>query len=102
LCLEETIPITGHLVHRITWLPCKGEDPANIADGKSDDLAITEAMKKKFKLEKKKRGYVISSINNPADKVATQILAGKVIWKCCMNEVPAPVVALAVQCTEGV
>jgi len=58
-----------HLIYRITQLPCKGEDPANISKGKSDDLAIAEAMKKKFKLEKKKRGYAISNINNPVIKV---------------------------------
>jgi len=34
-------------------------------------LAITEAMKEKFKLEKKKRGYAISRINNKVVKVAT-------------------------------
>ena len=71
LWLEDPIPITDHLIHRITRLPCKGEHPANILEGKSDDLANAEAMKKKLKLEKNKRGYVISSINNPAVKVAT-------------------------------
>lgn len=71
------------------------EDPANISEGKSDDLAIAEAMKKKFKLENKKRGYAISSINNAAVKVTMQILAGKVMRKCRTNEVPTLVVALA-------
>ena len=71
LWLEEPIPITDHLIHRITRPPCTREDPANISEGKSDDLAIAEAMKKKFKLEKKKRGYAISNINNPTVKVAT-------------------------------
>lgn len=54
LWLEEPIPITNHLIHRITWLPCLGEDPVNISEGKSHDLAIAEAMKNKFKLENKK------------------------------------------------
>ena len=71
LWLEEPIPITDHLIHRITLLPCKGEDPTDISEGKRNDLAIAEAMKKKFKLEKKKRGYAISSINNIAVRVAT-------------------------------
>ena len=65
-------------------------------------MAIAEAMKKKYKLEKNKRGYTISSINNKVVKVVTQILAGKVMWKCYVDEVPAPVVALAEQCVEGV
>lgn len=71
LWLEEPIPIKDHLIHRITLLPCKAEDLANISEGKSDDLAIAETMRKKFKLDKKKRGYAISSINNDVVKVAT-------------------------------
>ena len=83
--LEEPIPITKHLIHRITQLPCKGEDPVDISEGKRSDLAITKAMKKKYKLEKKKRGYAIFSINEKLLRVATQILAGKVMRKCRMN-----------------
>jgi len=59
-------------------------------------------MKAKFRLEKKKRGYAISSINNKAVRVATQILVGKVMRKCRMDEVPALMVAFATQCVEGV
>ena len=42
-------------------------------------MAITKAMKKKFKLEKKKRGYAISNINNSVVKVAINILARKLM-----------------------
>lgn len=65
-------------------------------------MALTKAMKKKFILEKKKQGYAISNTNNPAVKVVTQILAGKVMQKCCADEVPVPVIALVAQCAEGV
>ena len=58
-------------------------------------MAVTKAMKKKYKLEKKKRGYAISSINNKLVKVVTQILAGNVMRKCRTDEVPMLVVALA-------
>lgn len=34
-------------------------------------------------------------ISNNAIRVATQILAGKAMRKCCVDEVPAPLVALA-------
>lgn len=102
LWLEEPSPITDHLVHCITQLPCKGEDPADISEEKSSDLAIAEVMKKKYKMEKKKRGYVISSIKSIVVKVATQILAGKLMWKCHVDEVLAPMIALAEQCIEGV
>jgi len=42
---------------------------------KGGEQALAETMKENFKLVKKPRGYVISSICDPALKVATQILA---------------------------
>lgn len=86
--------ITAKLIHGISWLPCKGKDVTEIA-GKSGDLALTEAMKKKYKLENKKRRYTISSIKDNGVRVATQPLARKVMRKCRRDEVPAPVIALA-------
>ena len=52
LWLEEPIPITTEIIHRISRLPCAGRDPVEIV-GTSGDLTIAEAMKKKYKLEKK-------------------------------------------------
>ena len=72
-----------------------------IIAGKGSDLALAEAMKAKYKLEKKKRGYAISNIKDKGVRVATQLLAGKVMRKCRADEVPAPVIALAEQCMEG-
>lgn len=59
-------------------------------------------MKDKFKLIKKACWYSISSITDPTLKVATQFFANKVMRKCHIHEVPALVVLLAAQCTEGV
>ena len=59
-------------------------------------------MKKKYKLEKKKRGYIINSIKDKWVRVATQLLVGKVMRKFCGDKVPVLVVALAEQCAEGV
>lgn len=56
LWLEESIPNTTELIPRISQLPCKGRDPTEIA-GRSSDLALTEAMKTKYKLEKKKQPH---------------------------------------------
>lgn len=79
------------MIHHITRLSHKGGDPTDISKGKSDDLAIAKAMKRKHKLEKKKKGYATSSINDKVVKVMTQILAGKVMCKCHVDEVPMPV-----------
>lgn len=85
----------------IAQLPYKGKDPAEIA-GKSKDLVLAEAMKKKCELEKKKRGYAINNIKDKGVRIATQLLAEKVMRKCCEDEVPEWVVALAEQCAEGI
>ena len=70
LWLEELIPITANLIHRISQRPIKGNNPAAIAR-KSSDLALAEAMKAKYKLEKRKRGYVIARIKDHGVHVAT-------------------------------
>jgi len=95
LWLEEPIPITTNLIHHISWLPYKGKDPTTIAEGKGSDLSLAEAMKTKYKLEKKNRGYAISSIKDKGVRVATQLLDRKVMRKCHADEVPMLVVALA-------
>lgn len=82
------------LIHHISQLPCKREDPADILEGKRNELAVTKAMKKKYKLEKKKRGYAISSMKEKVVHVVTQILVGKFIRKSLVDEVPTVVVAL--------
>jgi len=102
LWLEEPIPITDMLIHHITHLPYTSKNPSVIFCGKGRELALVESMKEKFKMMKKWRGYAISSICNPTMKVATQILSWKVMRKCCVDEVPASIIALAQQCTEGV
>ena len=69
LWLEEPIPITVELIHRISRLPCSGRDPVEIDSG--GDLTLAKAMKKKYKMEKKQRGYVITSIQEKDVHVAT-------------------------------
>jgi len=102
LWLEEPITITANLIHHISCLPCKGKDPASIAEGKGSDLALAKAMKTKYKLEKKKRGYAISNIKEKGVCIATQLVVGKVMRKCRADEVLVPVVTLAEQCAMGV
>ena len=59
-------------------------------------------MKENLKLVKKSCLYAISSICDPAVKVATQILMGKVMSKCHINELSVLFIVLTTQCTEGV
>ena len=53
LWLAEPIPIIDRLIHRITWLPYIGENPAMMFGRKGGELALAEVMKEKFKLIKK-------------------------------------------------
>ena len=62
---------------------------------KGDEQALLEDIKEKFNLVKKLRRYAISSISDPVVKVDTHILVGKVMRRCCAEEVSTPVVALA-------
>ena len=55
-------------------------------------------MNDKFKLVNIPCGYLITSIIDPTVKVATQILAKKLMRKCRTEEVPKPVILLASQC----
>lgn len=51
-------------------------------------------MKAKYKLEKKKMGYAIFSIKEKWVRVATKLMAVKVMRNCRADEVPMPVVVL--------
>lgn len=99
--MEELIPITADLVHRITHFLGKGNDPRNIARMNSD-VGIAEIMKAKYKLEKQKQGYVIASIKYQGVRIATQLLARKLMRKFNADEVLAPIIVRAERCTEGV
>jgi len=102
LLLEEPIPITDMLNHRIVRLPYTGENMAMTFCGMDGEHALVEAMKEKFKLVKEPRGYAIMSIFDPIVKVETQILVEKVMQKCRADEVSALVIALAALYAEGV
>jgi len=90
------------LIHRIILLPYQGVDPMDDFVGKSQEKRLEDQMKRDFGLVKKSRNYAISSISDGAVQFGTQILAGKIMRKCCSNEVLALVVYLVVQCTKGV
>jgi len=101
LWLEEPIPITADLVHQISQLPTKGNDPTDITRT-SSDVGLAEAMKVKYKLEKQKQGYAIASIKYRGVHVATQLLARKFMRKGRADKVPTSVIALTEQCAKGV
>lgn len=101
LWLSTLILIIDMLIHQITLLLDSGLNPTKEFGGKTSEHDLTEKMKEKLNLVKNPCGYSITSITNPVVKIATQILAGKVMRKCRANEVPVLVISLVAQCAEG-
>jgi hypothetical protein len=99
--LDKPIPITVELIAQIIGLPIQGMDPTLILDDKSKEKVLTEEMKKKYGTARGMRGIIIKQINNVATQLGTNILACKFLRKCRKEEVPAGVIAVAAQCTEG-
>lgn len=59
-------------------------------------------MKIEFGLIKKSCEYSIHSILDQVVQFSAQILAGKIMRKCCTGKFPTPVISLAAQCAKGV
>lgn len=101
LWVSKPVSITPKLVDRVSHLPCDERDPRQITD-RSNYVAMIERLKKKYKLTKGQRAYIIDSISNKEVHVTTQFLARKVMRKCCGTEVLVVVIALAKECAAGV
>jgi hypothetical protein len=99
--LDKPVPITVELISQIIGLPSWGMDPALILDDKSKEKSLAEEMKNKYGTTRGTRGIIIKWINNAVTQLGTNILACKLLIKCRKDEVPAGVIAVATQCTEG-
>jgi hypothetical protein len=79
----------------ITGLPTQGIDPALILDDKSKEKTLAEEMKNKYGTERGTRGIIIKQINNSMTQLGANILACKLLRKCCKDKVPIGVIAVA-------
>ena len=95
LSLNDLIPITEMLIHRITLLLHFGLNLAKAFGRMTSEHDLTKKMKDKFKLVKNPHEHSITSISHPAVEIVMQIPTSKVMRKCHADEVPAPVVSLA-------
>jgi hypothetical protein len=82
-------------------LPSRGEDLAQFSKDKTKEKALVEEMKKKYGTEKGSRGIIIRRISDAATRMATKIMACKLLRKCRNKEVSVGVVATTTQCVEG-
>jgi len=100
--MRNKIPIGKILIQRITRLPYQGNNPEEVFVGKDQDHTLADNMKNKYELIKGKMGYDINSIDDQAVFFTAHIVDRNIIRKCHTNEVPASMVYLAAQCTNGV
>lgn len=100
--MEDPIPIINMLIHRITLLPHSRLNPDKEFGRKIGERDLAKRMKDKFKIVKNPRRYSIYNITDPVVKVVAQILAGKIMGKCHMDEVLTPIVSLVTWCMEGI
>jgi hypothetical protein len=68
---------------------------------KTKEKELVEEMKKKYSTERGSRGIIIWRISDVATRMATEIMACKLLRKCRKEEVSTRVVASAAQCVEG-
>lgn len=82
-------------------LPCQGGNLDDAFVGKSQEKKLIDQMKSDFGLIKKSSGYAVSSINDEDVQFSASILDRKMMRKCCIDEVLAPVVSLAHNAAKG-
>jgi hypothetical protein len=70
-------------------------------DDKTKEKSLVEEMKKTYRMERGSRGIIIKRISDAATRMATKLMACKLLRKCRKEEVPAGVVAAATQCANG-
>jgi hypothetical protein len=76
-------------------------DLALFLDDKTKEKTLVEEMKKKYGIDRGTRGIIIKRINDATTKLGKNISTCKLLRKFCKEGVPAGVVVVAAQCTEG-
>jgi len=79
--LEKSVPIIIELIAQIIGLPIQGMDPMLILDDKSKEKALAEEMKKKYGIDRGKRGIMIKRINDVVTQLGENILFCKLLRK---------------------
>jgi hypothetical protein len=100
LWLKQLITINVEIIEYITGLPSKGEDPTHFLEEKTKDKALAKEMKNKYGTERGSHKIIIRCITDATTRMATKIMACKLLRKFCKEEVLVRVVIVAAQCVE--
>jgi hypothetical protein len=95
LWVEVPISIDVEIITYITGLPSQGETPAQYLDEKMKEKAPAKEMKKTYGTERGSCRIIIKHISDVATRMATKIMACKLIKTFRKEEVPARVIAAA-------
>jgi hypothetical protein len=102
LWLDRRITIDPTLIHQITRLSMQRPDPRDFYRGKVVDHTLAQQIKDTYgDVEKGKRGYKVSSIQNGTVCLACQLIAGNLLMKNRPMQVMAFIVTLTGKCVEG-
>jgi len=92
LSVEEPVSINVELISYSTGLPFQGENHALYLNDKIKEKALVEEMKITCDIERGSCQIIIKKINDATTRMATKLMAYKLLKKCCKEEVPAGVV----------
>jgi hypothetical protein len=102
LWLDRRITVDPALIHLITGLSMQGPDPKKFYPEKTSDRSLAQRINEVYgDVEKGKRGYKVTSIQDGAVRLACQLIAGKLVRKNHPTQVTDFVVDLARKCVEG-
>jgi hypothetical protein len=101
LWVEEPVSIDVELITFIIGMPSRGENPMQYFDDKTQEKVLAEEMKKTYDTERGSRGIIIKRISDATTRLATKLMACKLLRKCRKEEALAGVVAAVAQCAEG-
>jgi hypothetical protein len=78
-----------------------GRESVQYLDDKTKEKSLAEEMKKTYGTERGSCGIIIKRISDATMRMATKLMACKMLRKCRKEEVPVGVVAAATQCANG-
>jgi hypothetical protein len=81
MSLEQLISTDVGIIAYITEIPSRGEDPTPFLEDKMKEKSLAEEMKKKYVTERGSRRIIIKRISDVATRIATQIMACKLLRK---------------------
>lgn len=93
--LDHKVDISIDLIHRIIGLSKTGADLVAHFVGKDQDKKLVAQLIEKYNLIRGGWAYNVVQIEDKPLWFTGQLLVGKVLWKCRLNQVLGPTIELA-------